>query len=89
MKTVLKTYEVSYILGAINPEEKKIKISTINQLTESFIREEIERLKPNHKGFIISILSTILVDEKVLVENKETEEQKGENNPKDIPVFNW
>lgn len=85
MKTILKTYEVSYIYGTINPEERKIKISTVNQLTEEFIKSEIERMKPHQKGFIGSILSTLLIEEKVIAEEKEEiKEEKRE-----IPVFNW
>ena len=34
-KTILKTYEVTYILGTINPETRTIKISSINDLTEN------------------------------------------------------
>ena len=85
MKTILKTYEVTYILGSINPEEKKIKVSTTNQLTDAFIKDEIERQRPHHKNYIGSILSTILVEEKVLAEEKEEIIQTKDN----IPVFNW
>lgn len=85
MATILKTYEITYILGTINPEERKIKIKSINDLTEDFIREEIIRQKPSYKNQIGSILSTLLIDEKVLVEDKiEKQEDK-----KEIPVFNW
>lgn len=86
MKTILKTYEVTYILGTINPETRTIKISSINDLTENFIKDEILRQRPHQKNQIGSILSTILVDEKIIGEEIENKEQK---NNKEIPVFNW
>ena len=85
-KTILKTYEVTYILGTINPETRTIKISSINDLTENFIKDEILRQRPHQKNQIGSILSTILVDEKIIGEEIEDKEQK---NNKEIPVFNW
>lgn len=85
MKTVVKTYEVTYIYGVINPEERKIKINSINDLTEDFIKEEILRQRPHQKNQIGSILSVLLIDEKVIGEEKEEKEQ----NNKEIPVFNW
>lgn len=85
MKTVLKTYEISYILGSINPEEKKIKISTTNQLTDAFIISEIERQRPNHKGYITNVLSQVLINEKVIAEEKEERVKEDTN----IPIFNW
>lgn len=85
-KTILKTYEVTYILGTINPETRTIKISSINDLTENFIKDEILRQRPHQKNQIGSILSTILVDEKIIGEEIENKEQKGN---KEIPVFNW
>lgn len=87
MKTILKTYEVTYILGTINPEERKIKINTINALTEDFIKEEIIRQKPNQKLFIGPILSVILIEEKIIGEERKEEEFNIKE--KDIPVFNW
>lgn len=84
-RTILKVYEITYVFGFINPEERKIKISTINQLTDEYIRFEIERQRPNHKGFIGDILSTILIEEKVIAEEIEEKEITKEN----IPVFNW
>ena len=86
MKTILKTYEVTYILGTINPETRTIKISSINDLTENFIKDEILRQRPHQKNQIGSILSTILVDEKIIGEEIENKEQKDN---KEIPVFNW
>ena len=86
MKTILKTYEVTYILGTINPETRTIKISSINNLTENFIKDEILRQRPHQKNQIGSILSTILVDEKIIGEEIENKEQKDN---KEIPVFNW
>lgn len=85
-KTILKTYEVTYILGTINPETRTIKISSINDLTENFIKDEILRQRPHQKNQIGSILSTILIDEKIIGEEIENKEQK---NNKEIPVFNW
>lgn len=85
-KTILKTYEVTYILGTINPETRIIKISSINDLTENFIKDEILRQRPHQKNQIGSILSTILVDEKIIGEEIENKEQKDN---KEIPVFNW
>ena len=86
MKTILKTYEVTYIYGVINPETRTIKISSINDLTENFIKDEILRQRPHQKNQIGSILSTILIDEKIIGEEIENKEQK---NNKEIPVFNW
>ena len=85
MKTILKIYEVTYIFGTINPETRTIKISSINDLTEDFIRDEILRQRPHQKNQIGSILSTLLIEEKVIGEERK---EKIENN-KDIPVFNW
>ena len=85
-KTILKTYEVTYILGVINPETRTIKINSINDLTENFIKDEILRQRPHQKNQIGSILSTILVDEKIIGEEIENKEQKDN---KEIPVFNW
>lgn len=85
-KTILKTYEITYILGTINPETRTIKISSINDLTENFIKDEILRQRPHQKNQIGSILSTILVDEKIIGEEIENKEQKDN---KEIPVFNW
>lgn len=85
-KTILKTYEVTYILGTINPETRTIKISSINDLTENFIKDEILRQRPHQKNQIGSILSTILIDEKTIGEEIENKEQKDN---KEIPVFNW
>ena len=65
-KTILKTYEVTYILGTINPETRTIKISSINDLTEDYIRNEILRQKPHYKNQIGAILSTLLIEEKVI-----------------------
>ena len=75
-KTILKTYEITYILGTINPETRTIKISSINDLTENFIKDEILRQRPHQKNQIGSILSTILVDEKIIGEEIENKEQK-------------
>ena len=86
MKTILKTYEITYIFGIINPETRTIKISSINDLTENFIKDEILRQRPHQKNQIGSILSTILVDEKIIGEEIENKEQKDN---KEIPVFNW
>ena len=87
MKTILKTYEITYILGTtINPETRTIKISSINDLTENFIKDEILRQRPHQKNQIGSILSTILIDEKIIGEEVENKEQKDN---KEIPVFNW
>ena len=86
MKTILKTYEVTYIYGVINPETRTIKISSINDLTENFIKDEILRQRPHQKNQIGSILSTILVDKKIIGEEIENKEQKDN---KEIPVFNW
>ena len=86
MKTILKTYEVTYIFGIINPETRTIKISSINDLTENFIKDEILRQRPHQKNQIGSILSTILIDEKIIGEEIENKEQKDN---KEIPVFNW
>ena len=86
MKTILKTYEITYILGIINPETRTIKISSITDLTENFIKDEILRQRPHQKNQIGSILSTILVDEKIIGEEIENKEQKDN---KEIPVFNW
>ena len=86
MKTILKTYEITYIIGTINPETRTIKISSINDLTENFIKDEILRQRPHQKNQIGSILSTILVDEKIIGEEIENKEQKDN---KEIPVFNW
>ena len=85
-KTILKTYEITYIFGIINPETRTIKISSINDLTENFIKDEILRQRPHQKNQIGSILSTILVDEKIIGEEIENKEQKDN---KEIPVFNW
>jgi transcriptional regulatory protein LevR len=86
-KTILKTYEVTYILGTINPETRTIKISSINDLTEDFIKSEILRQRPHQKNQIGSILSTLLVEEKVFGE--EVEERQPSKDNKEIPVFNW
>lgn len=86
MKTILKTYEITYIFGIINPETRTIKISSINDLTENFIKDEILRQRPHQKNQIGSILSTILIDEKIIGEEIENKEQKDK---KEIPVFNW
>ena len=85
-KIILKTYEVTYILGTINPETRTIKISSINDLTEDYIRNEILRQKPHYKNQIGAILSTLLIEEKVIGEDRE---EKQEVNKKEIPVFNW
>lgn len=85
-KTILKTYEITYIFGTINPETRTIKISSINDLTENFIKDEILRQRPHQKNQIGSILSTILIDEKIIGEEIENKEQKDN---KEIPVFNW
>lgn len=85
-KTILKTYEITYIFGTINPETRTIKISSINDLTENFIKDEILRQRPHQKNQIGSILSTILVDEKIIGEEIENKEQRDN---KEIPVFNW
>ena len=86
-KTIVKVYEITYILGVtINPETKTIVIDTINSLTEGFIKDEILRQRPHQKNQIGSILSTILVDEKIIGEEIENKEQKDN---KEIPVFNW
>lgn len=86
MKTILKTYEITYIFGIINPETRTIKISSINDLTENFIKDEILRQRPHQKNQIGSILSTILINEKIIGEEIENKEQKDN---KEIPVFNW
>ena len=85
-KTILKTYEITYIFGTINPETRTIKINSINDLTENFIKDEILRQRPHQKNQIGSILSTILIDEKIIGEEIENKEQKDN---KEIPVFNW
>lgn len=87
MKTKIKTFEVTYILGYLSPIEKKIKIQTINDLTENFIRDEIIRQYPNQKNFIMDIISTLLIEEKFIGEDEE--EIRDNNKDKDIPIFNW
>jgi len=87
MKTILKTYEVTYILGTINPETRTIKIDTINDLTEDYIKEEILRQRPHQINQIGSILSTLLIKEKEIGED--IEEKQEIDNKKEIPVFNW
>lgn len=85
MKTILKIYEVTYIYGTINPETRTIKIGSINSLTEDYIRNEILNKRPYQKNQIGSILSTLLIEEKVIgeeIEEKKEDERK-------IPVFNW
>ena len=86
MKTVVKYYEVTYIFGVINPETKTIKLSSTNGLTESFIKEEILRQRPHHKNQIGTILSSMLIEEKVIGED---EVKQNTNNKGEIPVFNW
>lgn len=82
----IKTYEVSFAYGVINPIEKKIRIETINDITENFIISEIEK-NPKYKGQISCIFSYILVKEKVIETKIEQEEVLQEDNP--IPKFNW
>ena len=87
-KTIVKVYEITYVLGTtINPETRTIKISSINDLTENFIKDEILRQRPHQKNQIGSILSTLLVDEKVIGEEIEEKQQSKDN--KEISVFNW
>lgn len=86
MKTIIKEYEVTYIFGVINPETRTIKINSINGLTEDFIKEEILRQRPYQKNQIGSILSTILISEKVIGEEIK---EKQNTNKGEIPVFNW
>lgn len=84
-KIILKVYEVTYIYGTINPETRTIKMSSINPLTEEYIVEEILAKRPHQKNQIGPILSTILIEEKIIGE--EIEEKV--NNKQEIPVFNW
>ena len=84
--TIIKTYEVTYIFGTINPETRTIKIKSINDLTEGFIKDEILRQRPHQKNQIGAILSTILIDEQQIEEIKE---KSSDINNKEIPVFNW
>lgn len=86
MKIIIKEYEVTYIFGVINPETRTIKINSINGLTEDFIKEEILRQRPYQKNQIGSILSTILISEKVIGEEIK---EKQNTNKGEIPVFNW
>lgn len=86
MKTIIKTYKVTYILGFINPIEKSIEITTSNNLSTEYIREEIIKKNPSYERFIGEILSQILIDEKVIGEDTPSEEIKDK---KDLPVFNW
>lgn len=89
-KTIVKVYEITYILGAtINPETKTIVIDTINSLTEDFIKDEILRKHPNYKNQIGPILSTILIDEKVIGGEDIKEQEFNNKDNKKIPVFNW
>lgn len=83
---VIKTYEVSFAYGVINPTEKKIRIETINDITEDFIISEIEK-NPKYKGQISCIFSYILVEEKVIKTKVEQEEVSQKDNS--IPKFNW
>ena len=83
---VIKTYEVSFAYGVINPIEKKIRIETINDITEDFIISEIEK-NPKYKGQISCIFSCILVEEKVIETKAEQEEVLQKDNS--IPKFNW
>ena len=83
---VIKTYEVSFAYGVINPIEKKIRIETINDITEDFIISEIEK-NPKYKGQISCIFSCILVEEKVIETKIEQEEVLQKDNS--IPKFNW
>lgn len=82
----IKTYEVSFAYGVINPIEKKIRIETINDITEDFIISEIEK-NPKYKGQISCIFSYILVKEKVIETKSEQEEISQNDNS--IPKFNW
>lgn len=82
---VIKTYEVSFAYGVINPIEKKIRIETINDITEDFIISEIEK-NPKYKGQISCIFSCILVEEKVIETKVEQEVLQKDNS---IPKFNW
>lgn len=82
----IKTYEVSFAYGIINPIEKKIKIETINDITENFIISEIEK-NPRYKGQISCIFSCILVKEKVIETKIEQEKILQKDNS--IPKFNW
>lgn len=82
----IKTYEVSFAYGVINPIEKKIRIETINDITENFIISEIEK-NPKYKGQISCIFSYILVEEKVIETKIEQEEVLQKDNL--IPKFNW
>lgn len=86
MKTIERTYEISYIIGSINPEVKKIKVSTTNQLNDEFIRYEIERQNPHHIKYLTNILSCILLNEKVLAEDKDSLIDKLQE---EMPAFNW
>lgn len=81
----IKTYEVSFAYGVINPIEKKIRIETINDITEDFIISEIEK-NPKYKGQISCIFSYILVEEKVIETKVEQEVLQKDNS---IPKFNW
>lgn len=81
---IIKTYEVSFAYGVINPIEKRVKIETINDITEDFIISEIEK-NPKYKGQISCILSYILVSEKVI----ETKREEIEESEDITPKFNW
>ena len=66
--STLKTYEVIYVAGVVNPMEYSIKINSIVNITSSFIKDEIERTRPNHKGQILTIFNPLLIDEKELTD---------------------
>lgn len=82
----VRTYEVSFAYGLINPIEKKMKISSSNDLTEKFILDEICRKNTNYRDRI-KILSVLLIGEKDLEEPK-IQNQSDNIQEENIP-FNW
>lgn len=82
----IKTYEVKYIFGFINPSERTINIETTRDLTEQFIKDEIERQRPNHKNQVIAILSTLLINEKEL---NQIQQNNNQTPIQEDGGFNW
>jgi len=63
------TYKVDYIAGIVNSKEYSIEIESIVDLTDDFIKSEIDRQRPNHKGQIQQIFNPIRKGEKNIINN--------------------
>lgn len=63
----INRYKVSYLAGIINTQEYSIEIESIVDLTEQYIKDEIEKQRPNHKGQIMAVFNPLNIGEKSIV----------------------